>query len=444
MRPVYLLIEEINRELLSRILIGHAAVELGHPVVIGQQWWLVDNLHCLEPGTILFKGNNRYQAAYMGQAKRFEHATASIDEESFVSSSSLEISAQYHASAAEHCDRILVQGDFQRSVVNEKLPNAGDRLVLTGNPRADILGNPAFTPVDPIVEEYREAHGDYILVNTNFTKINPRDGDTYEYFELCWRTGVLDLPGVKPVDWFLGGCKWERENIRALVALIRQLRERAPTYRIVIRPHPSERAATWLKRFADMEGVDIITGGDHLAWIRQALVLVHSGCTTGLEAFLMGCPAVSMSPGDKWWDTGVLSSVVNDIAETPEEALTIVLDLIAGSERTISRATERRAALSTFLRLDEHESSATRIAKVLGALAEDTRPRPAQAANATPIDRPQSQRMERKAFVTEDQFRRRLSEVEKCIGAGTQLSFRALGPSVYQLSDRHGAFATVI
>ena len=212
MRPVYLLIEEINRELLSRILIGQAAVELGHPVVIGQQWWLIDNLRCIEPGTILFKGNNRYQANYMGQAKRSEHATASIDEESFVSMSSLEISAQYHASVAENCDRILLQGDFQRSVVADKLLDVDDRLVLTGNPRADILRNPAFEPTDPIVQKYYETHGDYILVNTNFTKINPRDGDTFQYFELCWRTGVLDLPGVKPVDWFLGGCKWEREN----------------------------------------------------------------------------------------------------------------------------------------------------------------------------------------------------------------------------------------
>lgn len=261
MRPIYLLIEEVNRELLSRILIGYAAMELGHPVIIGQQWWIIDNLHFLEPGAVLFKGNNRYKAMYMGQAKRSKHVTASIDEECFVSSSSLEISAQYHTSVAENCDLVFVQGDFQRSVVADRLSGADDRLFLTGTPRADILGNSTFEPMDPIVQKYHETYGDYVLVNTNFTKINPLDGDTFQYFELCWRTGVLDLPGVKHVDWFLGGCKWERENIRALVALIRKLRERAPDVRIVVRPHPSERAATWTKQLGPMDGVDVIHRG---------------------------------------------------------------------------------------------------------------------------------------------------------------------------------------
>lgn len=157
----------------------------------------------------------------------------------------------------------------------------------------------------------------------------------------------------------------------------------------------------------------------------------------------MGCPAVSLSPGDKWWDTGVLSSVVNDIAETPDEALSIVLRLISGTEKSISLIAERRTALSRFLRLDEHESSATSIARLLGTLAGQTRPRPAGTTKPTLISRSPSERMIRKAFVTGEQFQRHLLEVERGIGASTSPSFRTLGPSVYQLSDRNGAFATV-
>ena len=182
MTPVYLLIEEVNRELLSRQLIGREACNLGHPVVIGQQWWITDNLHNLKPGVVLFKGNNRYQAQFMAQAKRAGHRTASLDEESFVSSSDLEIASQYHPMVAENCDLILVQGEFQRDVVKSRLPAAHDRISLVGNPRGDILSRRTFLSRDPIVEQYRNAHGDYILVNTNFTHINPRQGDTYSHF----------------------------------------------------------------------------------------------------------------------------------------------------------------------------------------------------------------------------------------------------------------------
>jgi surface carbohydrate biosynthesis protein len=444
MTPVYLLIEEVNRELLSRQLIGREACNLGHPVVIGQQWWIADNLHNLKPGIVLFKGNNRYQAQFMGQAKRAGHRTASLDEESFVSSSDLEIAAQYHPMVAENCDLILVQGEFQRGVVKSRLPAARDRISLVGNPRGDILSRRAFLSHDPVVEQYRDAHGDYILVNTNFTKINPRHGDTYSFFELCRRAGVLDVPKYHPLDWFLDGCKWERENLQALVVLIQACRERFGGVRIVIRPHPSERSEVWHKQFENVEGIDVIGEGDHLAWISGARLLLHSGCSTGLEAFLLGSPAISLTPGDKWWNTGVLSNLVNFLAESPAEALGIAERLLSDKEAFGTERVRQEANLEHYLIGFGPEGAAARIANALGALS-STRPWPKiERGRHKVLGRGTSARMARKAHVDLQEFNRRFDLINTTIGKTMDVGCREIGPSVFQLSDQDRKFVDLI
>jgi surface carbohydrate biosynthesis protein len=432
MRPVYLLIEEVNRELLSRLLIGRAAAALGHPVLIGQQWWMAANFEALPPGVVLFKGNNRIQALFMQQARRAGHMVASIDEESFVSSSATEIAAQYHALCEDNCDLFFAQGQFQHDALVARFPKAGDRIATTGNPRADLLRDPMFRPVDPVVERYRETRGTYILVNTNFTTINPKLGDVYSYYQTCLRVGVLDDPNVTPFDRFMTWCRWERENLTAMIRLIRLLAERRDSRRIVLRPHPSERSDIWINQLAEIPKVDVIVEGDHLAWIDRADMLLHSGCSTGLEAHLLGRPAVSLTPGDKWWKTPALSNIVNPVAITVENAARLIDD---PSDPGGPNSEDEPDPLDHYLLSRPRQPSAERVAAHLSTLCESVPDRqagtdvPAFAAAAT------SQRISEKAFISLDEVRRRLDLVERVTGRETSLDVEEIGPSVFQLQD---------
>lgn len=433
MRPVYLLIEEVNRELLSRLLIGRRLVALGHPVLIGQQWWFAANFPALPPGVVLFKGNNRIQAQYMAAARRAGHRVASIDEESFVSSSAAEISTQYDPAVAEHCDLIFVQGDFQRDAVAARLPSVAGRIALAGNPRADLLRDPAFRPSDPVVDQYRDQGDPYLLINTNFTTINPKLGDVYTYFQTCSRIGVLDDPAVEPLDRFLAWCNWERENLRALVRVIRVLAGRIGQTggrRIVLRPHPAERLRVWQDRLGDPPGIDVIGDGDHLAWIDGADLLLHSGCSTGLEAHLLGRPAISLTPGDKWWPTPAISNIVNPVARDAGGALTLI-DRMSAGERV---PPEGGADIRRYLSDDPNAPAARRISAGLSLLSHDVADRTVET-NRQPIASPVSRRIIDKAFVPISTFARRLAHVERATGQAEALSVREIAPSVFQLGE---------
>jgi surface carbohydrate biosynthesis protein len=388
---------------------------------------------------VLFKGNNRIQALFMQQAQRGGHRTASIDEESFVSSSATEIGAQYHALAEAHCDLFLTQGAFQRRVVLQRFPTAADRIVVTGNPRADLLRDARFRPVDPIVEEYRAAAGPYLLLNTNFTSINPKLGDAYSYYQTCLRVGVLDDPEMPPFKRFMTWCRWERENLRAMTKLIRRLSEQDRDRRIVIRPHPSERADVWAEQMSGIPGVDVRAEGDHLAWIDRADILVHSGCSTGLEAYLLGRPAISLTPGDKWWPTPALSNIVNPVAATVEQAEELL-------QRPASAATEENSGAASNLddylfRLSD-PPAATRIAGLLSELSKNMEDRP-HAASAI-VGSSASRRMVDKAFISLDETRRRLDLAAAAIGTGMVPRVTEIAPSVFQIGGDTAVVAQVV
>jgi surface carbohydrate biosynthesis protein len=432
MRPVYMLIEEVNRELLSRLLIGRAAAALGHPVVIGQQWWIAANFEALTPGVVLFKGNNRIQALFMQQARRAGHKVASIDEESFVSSSAIEIAAQYHVLAQDYCDLFFAQGQFQRDAIAARFPAADERIAITGNPRADLLRDPAFRPFDPIVQRYAETVGRYILVNTNFTTINPKLGDVYSYYQTCLRLGVLDDPASSPFNRFMTWCNWERENLRAMTRLIRLLADKYDDRRLVLRPHPSERADIWVDRMAGHSNVDVMIEGDHLAWIDRSEVLLHSGCSTGLEAYFLDRPAVSLTPGDKWWKTPALSNIVNPVAATLEEAEAL---LEHAQETGPAPRGNDKERLDHYLLNQPGPAPADRIAGHLSALSKRAEDRPANRVAPAVVASPTSKRITDKAFIKHAEIRRRLELVERATGQEKSLGVAEIGPAVFQLGD---------
>ena len=62
---------------------------------------------------------------------------------------------------------------------------------------------------------------------------------------------------------------------------------------IIVRPHPTENQEVY-QRIADQcERVRVTNEGNVVPWLMGAKALIHNGCTTGVEAYLMRVPAIS-------------------------------------------------------------------------------------------------------------------------------------------------------
>ena len=335
-RLLYLLIEEAGRELKSRALIASVAVERGFDVVLLPQWTAWRNWAALPPGVALFKGNNAAQCVEMREAKRHGHLVASIEEETLGVIGEREIHRCYAPAIDEVCDILFANGESQAEVLRARFGALSGSIHVVGNPRVDLLKGAFIGDVHAAAEDLRRRYGDFILINTNFSSINPRDGDTLAYFDTCANVGVLDPRQADDLDDFFTWCAWERTNLGAVGEFVQKARERSP-WPLIIRPHPTENLEPWEEIAAGMgEGARVIREGDHLAWTAAARILVHPGCTTGTEALLLGTPAVSLAVDDNPWHELYLSNLVNPRADSVDRALDMVADHAEGGE-AISR-----------------------------------------------------------------------------------------------------------
>jgi hypothetical protein len=75
--------------------------------------------------------------------------------------------------------------------------------------------------------------------------------------------------------------------------LIPELEKRFPKYAIVVRPHPTEGHDIYQQIAARCTRVRVTNEGNVVPWLLTAKALVHNGCTTGVEAFVLRVPAVS-------------------------------------------------------------------------------------------------------------------------------------------------------
>ena len=196
--------------------------------------------------------------------------------------------------------RMCAWGQRQAEVIAAYAPELSERIRVTGSARFDIC-SPRFGWMEETqIRQIRERFGDYVLLCTRFGAIAHADGihDAFRR-KLNPRIWPADISMQKVADiWFT---KWRQDvhDFAEFVIYAKELADAYPSRKIVIRPHPSEGLLFYRQAFAQHPNVEVMREGNVLNWIRGADVVVHSNCTTGIEAVLADRPVLNLLPGDE-------------------------------------------------------------------------------------------------------------------------------------------------
>ena len=160
---------------------------------------------------------------------------------------------------------------------------------------------------------------------------------------------------------FFSQANRERADLHGLVKLVRTLTERGFRHPIVIRPHPAENLASWKRAFANHDHVHIRRQGDLAAWISAAKLLLHTSCTTGMEAFVLGTPAMSLMSAGIDWKNIITSNLVNPTFDKIEDAVHVIEAVFRGDGSSTFNQPSHKAELRRHLRIEPNQSAAYRI-----------------------------------------------------------------------------------
>ncbi len=371
MEPIaYLAMEIKQRELESRVMIAAHLLKAGVAVFLGQQWGLFGNAKALPPGVVLFKTVNQIQARSMEKCRANGHLVAATDEEVLVCTDDKCFLEVFSPLASENCDLFFAQSDFHREVVERRFPSLRGRTQTVGNARVDFLSLQRREAFGPEVQNLTSTYGPYILFNANYAQLNSIWENSKHLLNIAADVGMLNVDDPASVEEYKAKWNWERQNRDEMVRLIRWAVDELPDRQIVIRPHPGEVPNFWTDRFSDCERVHIIPRSNPHPWILGADMVVHTTCTTGLEAALMDKPVVNLVPvSHPTFD--FITNHVNPSFSTWQSAAAAMSRYFASGDGPVIEGKEKRASvLNNHFAMDEKGATA-KIADGLIALLQD-------------------------------------------------------------------------
>ena len=291
-------VENQVREFDAKLLLACVAAHRGFSSVIGSRREMEFRIASFPRSIYLSKSMTIRSALLFKVAHKVGHHIVAWDEEALVHlPPETYFSDRLSPSSMRYVSRLLAWGqgnaDLWRQYPN--LPNAIP-IHLTGNPRADML-RPEMRPFfAEDVEKIRQRYGNFILLNTNFNHVNAFSPDM-NLFKPVKRPG--EIPGFGRgargmSREFAEGLRDHKQAVfESFQHLIPELEEAFSDYTIIVRPHPTENQEIYRNIAARCQRVQVTNEGNVVPWILASQAVIHNCCTTGLEAYVMGVPAIS-------------------------------------------------------------------------------------------------------------------------------------------------------
>ena len=346
MRPtLYVPVENQVRELDAKLLFACIAAHRGYPVVFGHKQTLHFAMAGEKPGIYIAKSMRAGSRLMFEIIRGVGHALVAWDEESLVRFDSPEYyDWRFSPHTFSGMQQLFAWGRDDAELF-ENYAHKGDVSIhVTGNPRVDLLRRELRSFFAAECAEHRAQHGDYILVNTNFSFVNPfvRQSalvlDEKQYGKQRSRTSRgMSLEFAQGLSHHAG------QIFEHFKTMIPTLAAAFPDRAIVLRPHPSEDHDLWRELLVDHANVVVRHEGNVVPWLMGAAVLLHNGCTTAVEATLLDRPSVAYRPVHSETYDYALPNALSHNAEDVAGVCRYIGEILDGQRQLIDD--ERKQAL---------------------------------------------------------------------------------------------------
>ncbi|MFC4388301.1 surface carbohydrate biosynthesis protein [Gracilibacillus marinus] len=299
---IYLPIEVKARELDAKLLLAYYAVFAGFDIIIGDMPTIYTLSETNQKGIVFFKGGpHGFRERMITHSYEFGHQIVELDEEGFLFQPTLYLQDRMQKKSLDMVTQEYCWGQNQFDTIVGAYPQSKDKVFVTGNPRFDLL-SPKYRQLykedsNQLIDKY----GDFILINTRFSIYNT-------------------AKGFKKTVHF----KHIEQLYIEFIKMIKQLASELPNQTIIVRPHPGENRQSYQKELHTFQNVKIIHEGSLVPWLNAAKVVIHNGCTSGVEAYLLDKLVIAYVPFET--KEAQLPNVLSNQATTVEEVIQLLKD----------------------------------------------------------------------------------------------------------------------
>ena len=289
---LYLPIESKVREFDAKILIALEAVKNDYVVIIGSKS-MMRYMKFLPKGILFYKDSSAPMEQRFKNFKKIGHKIIVHDEEGFVQMNWDDYcKTRINFDTLKYVDKYLCWGNEQFKAIEQAKININKNLsmVKVGHPRIDLLRNP--------IRNYnfdKSINGKMILINTKLGEYNHQKGET-AWIDIMKNHNMIQSESFLKLK--MEQVSYKKSLMEYYINLINSISGKYKDCKIILRPHPVENVDKWKELTRDLSNV-IVTNEKPIGyWIHQSDLVIHTGCTTALEAFIMDKPVITFKPID--------------------------------------------------------------------------------------------------------------------------------------------------
>ena len=318
---IYLPLHVWDREFDSRLVIAYLTACLGNTSILGHEYNM-SPLYELDQNSILFRAgapiDNKVRGKWHRDTKQRGGLVITHDEEGvnnipikykeLVDGKKeifLDLKAirnnKYSVEAVKNVSQQIAWSNLHRAVQCHEIRDIKVRSIAVN--RIESLSGVRFDLLGPFGERFQRRqtesiqnlYGDYILALDNFSVSNKGISGFYDRTNDLRQAGYTDKEIYEQADKTEINRQMEIKAREDFANFILEFAEENPYINIVFRPHPCHGQEYWEERFVSRQNISIVNKGQIHAWIYGATATVHSGCTTGIEAYAADKPTYDIT-----------------------------------------------------------------------------------------------------------------------------------------------------
>lgn len=348
---IFLPLEVKAREFAAKTYFAGVAARRGHEVWLGPSFEFYRHMDRFPPGIFVAHHVGNGYRRWLRVAHSLGYIIVAWDEEGMIiKDDEFYVGERIVKENIEKCRLFFSVGRGDFEAIRRRYPELSDRVVMGGNPRLDIL-DPAFWKAGNEARMSRPL----LLVNSRFSHSNPlhMSRDKFRQLQIsrfaegsnerCYKVAYMD---------------YTDRLFELFVAMVDELARRLPDHQIIVRPHPSESPERWQQVAKNHTNMEVMKNDSAIHWAMQADAVLHNGCTTAIEAALLGRRVIAYCPiTNEAYDP----RVSNNVSEIATSVDALVAKIQAGPDKSpaVISAGARSHLSSVFAGLDDRTSSET-------------------------------------------------------------------------------------
>jgi surface carbohydrate biosynthesis protein len=285
-------VESQVRELDAKLLLSCVAAERGFPVIMGSRAFVHFKVDSIQRGVYLAKSMRTLSIRMFDILRKLGHEIVAWDEEGLLR----EPDADYYRwrlspLTMRQVSHLVAWGPDDARVLDAYPDYHGVPIHIAGNPRVDLMRPELKGYYKYQVEDIRKRFGDFVLVNTNFSKVN------HFYTDLSPLKKAIEAKNPQKVNAFDAG--WGHHKLALFnhfQEMLGPLCEALGDYTVVLRPHPAENHGPWETIAKKHPNLHIANDGSITPWLIATKTVIANSCTTQVEAAVLDTPSVSYMP----------------------------------------------------------------------------------------------------------------------------------------------------